>query len=139
MIDINGLKEINDTKGHEKGDFLIRGTAQCIEKTLTKDGYCFRTGGDEFVVLTRMSPEVFQESLEALKKAAGEWKHEDLEGLKLAIGFAFARDYENCTAEELIKEADFAMYDAKAAYYAQSGKERRKRRTERRGRHEAVL
>ena len=41
MIDINGLKEINDTKGHEKGDFLIRGTAQCIEKTLTKDGYCF--------------------------------------------------------------------------------------------------
>ena len=135
MIDINGLKEINDTKGHEKGDFLIRGTAQCIEKTLTKDGYCFRTGGDEFVVLTRMPSEVFQESLEVLKKAAGEWKHEDLEGLKLAIGFAFARDYENCTAEELIKEADFAMYDAKAAYYAQSGKERRKRRTERRGRH----
>ena len=41
VIDINGLKEINDTKGHEKGDFLIRGTAQCIEKTLTKDGYCF--------------------------------------------------------------------------------------------------
>lgn len=97
------------------------------------------TGGDEFVALTRMSPEVFQESLEALKKAAGEWKHEDLEGLKLAIGFAFACGYENCTAEELIKEADFAMYDAKAAYYAQSGKERRKRRTERRERHEAVL
>ena len=139
VIDINGLKEVNDTKGHEKGDLLIRGAARCIEENLTKDGYCFRTGGDEFVVLTRMPSEVFQESLDALKKAAEEWKHEDLKGLKLAIGFAFARDYENCTAEELIKEADFAMYDAKAAYYAQTGKERRKRRTERRGRHEAVL
>jgi GGDEF domain-containing protein len=86
-----------------------------------------------------MSPEKFQESLETLKTKANEWRCEDLEGLKLAIGFAFARDYENCTAGELIKEADFAMYDAKAAYYAQTGKERRKRRTERRGRHEAIL
>ena len=139
VIDINGLKEVNDTKGHEKGDLLIRGAARCIEETLTGDGYCFRTGGDEFVVLTRMSPEKFQESLETLKTKANEWRCEDLEGLKLAIGFAFARDYENCTAGELIKEADFAMYDAKAAYYAQTGKERRKRRTERRGRHEAIL
>ena len=138
MIDINGLKEVNDTKGHDKGDLLIRGAAQCIEETLTGDGYCFRTGGDEFVVLTRLPAEAFPGALEALKTAANQWKCEDLEGLKLAIGFAFARDYENCTAEELIKEADFAMYDAKADYYAQTGKERRKRRTERRGRHEAV-
>ena len=138
VIDINGLKEVNDTKGHDKGDLLIRGAAQCIEETLTGDGYCFRTGGDEFVVLTRLPAEAFPGALEALKTAANQWKCEDLEGLKLAIGFAFARDYENCTAEELIKEADFAMYDAKADYYAQTGKERRKRRTERRGRHEAV-
>lgn len=138
VIDINGLKEVNDTLGHDMGDELIRGAAQCISAHLKGDGYCFRTGGDEFVVLTRLSPEAFREAVENLKTAAMEWKYGSMEGLQLAIGFAFASDYDNCTARELIKEADFAMYDAKADYYARTGKERRHRRSERRGRHEAV-
>ena len=138
VIDVNGLKEVNDTLGHDKGDLLLKGTARCIEETLTGDGYCFRTGGDEFVVLTTMTPEELPAALEALEKAARDWKSDGLEGLKLAIGYACAWDYDECTAEELVREADFAMYVAKAAYYTQTGKERRKRRSdrERKGKHE---
>ena len=50
FLDINGLKKINDIKGHEAGDNLIK-TAANILKTVFKDSYIFRAGGDEFVVV----------------------------------------------------------------------------------------
>ena len=46
---------------------------------------------------------------------------------------------EAVTPDIVIREADFAMYDAKAAYYAQTGKERRKRHEAHSGRHESIL
>ena len=50
-VDINGLKEVNDTFGHEAGDQLIIGAANCIERAFGDYGKVFRTGGDEFIVL----------------------------------------------------------------------------------------
>ena len=50
-IDINGLKIANDTLGHAAGDELICGAAECIDKVFSPIGNCFRTGGDEFIVL----------------------------------------------------------------------------------------
>ena len=51
MFDVNNLKYINDTFGHDKGDLLIKKTANIIEETFGHLGKCYRTGGDEFVTV----------------------------------------------------------------------------------------
>ena len=43
MIDANNLKMVNDTFGHEKGDFLIMEIASCIQKIFKDKGKCYRT------------------------------------------------------------------------------------------------
>lgn len=51
VVDVTALKQINDTRGHSAGDTALIETAEAIRKYLPKDGSCFRTGGDEFIVL----------------------------------------------------------------------------------------
>src|SRR5439155_27364368 len=50
-IDIDGLKRINDTKGHPAGDAHIRRVAECLKTTVGDQGTVYRTGGDEFMVI----------------------------------------------------------------------------------------
>src|SRR2546422_10290146 len=50
-IDIDGLKRINDTKGHPAGDAHIRRVASCLQSVVKTEGTIYRTGGDEFMVL----------------------------------------------------------------------------------------
>lgn len=50
-IDLNGLKEINDTKGHQAGDALLKEFAGMMQNALMSHCYFYRTGGDEFVIL----------------------------------------------------------------------------------------
>lgn len=51
MFDVNNLKEFNDNLGHEMGDSLIIESARLIDKSCLNEGFAFRYGGDEFVVL----------------------------------------------------------------------------------------
>ena len=51
MSDVNGLKEANDTLGHEAGDELIIGSAECLEKSFEGINTIYRLGGDEFTVI----------------------------------------------------------------------------------------
>ena len=105
-IDINGLKTVNDTIGHEAGDELITGAARCIAKVFT-GGECFRTGGDEFIVLTRMEKLQADAALLRLERETASWTGTLVKSLNLA-----------------------AMYARKAAYYRESGHDRRSRRTD---------
>ncbi len=50
-IDMNELKEVNDSRGHDAGDRLIVGAAKCIEKCFGEKGKMYRIGGDEFAVI----------------------------------------------------------------------------------------
>ncbi len=127
-IDINGLKAINDTMGHEAGDELICGAAACIQRAMGPWGECYRTGGDEFVVLARMKRGEAQEALRRLKQEADAWKGEKVKRLRLAAGFALALEYPDVSSQKLVSAADMAMYDAKAAYYKASGMDRRRSR-----------
>lgn len=63
LMDINGLKGVNDALGHEAGDELICGAAQCITQAVGDRGKIFRIGGDEFVVLGQMTQTQAQEIL----------------------------------------------------------------------------
>lgn len=126
-IDVNGLKQVNDTLGHEAGDELICGAARCIERAMGGAGRCFRTGGDEFVVLASMSREQAREAMARLERETERWRGETVEELRLAAGCALAADHADLSAEKLVREADLAMYTAKAAYYRSRGIDRRHR------------
>ena len=128
-IDINGLKTVNDTIGHEAGDELITGAARCIAKVFT-GGECFRTGGDEFIVLTRMEKAQADAALLRLERETASWTGTLVKSLNLAAGCALVGEHQGITVEKLVIEADHAMYARKAAYYRESGHDRRSRRTD---------
>ena len=127
-MDINGLKAVNDGLGHEAGDELIRGAAACIVNAFGTGRSCYRTGGDEFVVLTPMSREEATSVLMALNQETRRWRGEKAKSLSVSAGFALSQDYDGLTSEALVRESDKAMYEAKAAYYRKTGRDRRNRR-----------
>ena len=126
-IDINGRKTVNDTLGHEAGDQLICGAAKCIETTLGAYGKCYRTGGDEFIVLAEMDWEETYRALNRLAREAENWHGEWTQTLHLAAGCVTAEERPGLSAEKLVAEADRAMYARKADYYRQAGVDRRRR------------
>ncbi len=116
-IDINGLKEANDNFGHAEGDKLICGAARCILRVFDKIGRCYRTGGDEFIVLARADRAQAEAALEKLDAEARLWTEETGQELSLAAGYALAREHADMSAEKLVIEADQAMYVEKNQYY----------------------
>ena len=118
VFDINGLKTVNDTMGHDAGDELIIGAASCIKKTVGDAFRCYRIGGDEFVVVANMEKDKAEEILVLLDEETKRWsmKKSSL-SLSIAPGYACAKDYQGLSAEELNKKADQAMYASKASYY----------------------
>ncbi len=103
--------------GHEAGDELIIGASECISKVFNQFGKCYRTGGDEFIVLANLSRNEANEAITRLKKETLEWCGKRVKGLHLSAGYALAADHPNLLAEKLVNEADLAMYAEKNAYY----------------------
>ncbi len=126
LIDINDLKGVNDSLGHDAGDELIRGAAKCITSTFNLTAKCYRIGGDEFVVLTNMGKEQADDMMTLLYQKARVWKGEAVKEMSLACGYALASANKYDSVKQLIKEADKAMYAEKYQYYLNSGKDRRK-------------
>ena len=125
LIDINGLKTVNDSLGHEAGDELICGAAQCIENSIGKNGKTFRIGGDEFVVFTIMTKEQTEAALSDLKQKTQAWTGKKVSQLSVSVGCALAKDYEGFSIKNLVKEADRSMYQQKKAYYQATGRDNR--------------
>ena len=89
-VDINGLKETNDAMGHAAGDELICAAADCVRRTFSPEGDCYRTGGDEFVVLASMNKERANQAVAALERNAHAWRDAAGNELRLACGYAIA-------------------------------------------------
>lgn len=123
-IDVNGLKTVNDTKGHAAGDELIKGAADCLSLTVGKHGKAYRTGGDEFmaIVLTE-EPEAIRKGI--LEKTT-EWHGVYNEKLAMSIGYAVYKDASGCSMSDLEHKADADMYNEKERYYRENGIERRR-------------
>ena len=129
LIDINGLKLVNDSIGHEAGDELICGAARCIEESVGLKGQTFRIGGDEFVVLNHMNKEQMNRALINLRNKTKSWSGEKVKELSVSVGYVLAKDYEGFAVEELVREADKVMYQQKKAFYAKTGRDRRRHET----------
>jgi diguanylate cyclase (GGDEF)-like protein len=108
MIDLDGFKDINDTRGHAAGDALLRQAADTIEETCRAPDIAARVGGDEFVLIL---PETNQFAAAALcERLRGEI--ETLGNVSLSWGVAeYPAHGED--AAELLRTADVAMYASK--------------------------
>lgn len=125
-LDLNGLKAANDRLGHEAGDELIRGTARFMKECFGQYGRLFRTGGDEFVALLFLSENEFGNAKLRFDEGTKLWTQRHGLDLSVSIGAARADEFPDLTLTELAKKADDRMYRAKAKYYADTGKDRRK-------------
>lgn len=124
-IDINGLKTTNDSLGHEAGDELICGAARCIEQVFEKEGTCYRTGGDEFIVLAVMSKDRAEKAVQELESVTSNWHGKLVDSLSVSIGYERLADHKDATCEELVHFSDLHMYKAKDEYYKRTGLARR--------------
>ena len=122
LIDINGLKVVNDTLGHEAGDELICGAADCIMKAVGNKGRTFRIGGDEFVVFGTMKKEQAEETLLEMNRIITSWSGEKVKSLSVSAGYALASEFTGYSIEDLTKEADKAMYEQKKEFYRRNKK-----------------
>ena len=125
-IDINGLKKANDEIGHAAGDELIKAAATCLKRAFDDHGKVYRTGGDEFVAMILADNEKLEKDLALLTEVSENWKGEFINGVFLAVGCAKRSEFPESSVTELAKIADKRMYEAKDAYYAKTGIERRK-------------
>jgi diguanylate cyclase (GGDEF)-like protein len=126
-VDVNGLKTVNDTKGHAAGDELIKGAADCLVLSVGQAGKAYRTGGDEFmaIVHTKM-PEKIRE---AIWRKVSEWRGMYTEKMTLSVGYAAYSGHQGATADELEHIADADMYAEKERYYKENGIDRRRKRS----------
>ena len=124
-VDINGLKETNDTVGHHAGDELIIGTAKCLCRSFTGTDRIYRTGGDEFVVIVTDEEYDVEAALNRLKRYSADWKGKQIHGLSISAGVASAEEFDDI--DTILKAADQRMYESKREFYMKTGKDRRRR------------
>lgn len=119
FADINGLHELNNTKGHKAGDELLKFIANEFQNEFGKDD-TYRVGGDEYVVMLCDKDEEFvREKINRIMKIMEAKKHH------ISVGIA-SEPIKGIDIDLLIKRADERMYEAKALYYQQKGIDRRK-------------
>ena len=121
VFDITGLKEINDTQGHECGDKAIADSARILKEVFGRDNL-YRTGGDEFVAAVRYATKEdmklsfirLESLLKEVNREGGQYETRPLVLSKGCAVFDPERDYEFM---DTFRRADKRMYDDKAEYY----------------------
>ena len=110
--DINGLKIVNDTYGHEMGDKLLRKVADIMRENTRDEDIVARWAGDEFVIfLTQTDIEMARDIVKRLEKSCGEAEFEEIP-VSLGIGIA-AKNNIGEDLDETLARADERMYKDK--------------------------
>ena len=123
-IDVNGLKEANDTKGHGAGDELLRATAECLTRVFAPIGRVYRTGGDEFLAIAETAAPA--SVLEEIRRQSAAWRGTHTDKLSLSVGYAAREEHPEADIHGLEILADQMMYREKNRYYSAPGVDRRR-------------
>ena len=119
ILDIDFFKQYNDTYGHQEGDIVIKSVANVLKrKTNRADDFAFRVGGEEFVIITHIEKDKVLNYANSIK--------DDIENLKIehsgnkaskyvtiSLGVVCKNAIEINSSEELYKQADINLYEAK--------------------------
>jgi diguanylate cyclase (GGDEF)-like protein len=116
-FDLNNLKKMNDTNGHEMGDLLIKTFAEVLQTVFGENGVVGRMGGDEFMVIF---PDMSKIELDRLLKKFEkqiEKVNEQTKNLNMSAAYGYCGQAENpgCDAREIYRMADARMYEKKIA------------------------
>lgn len=118
LLDLDRFKVINDTRGHQTGDILLRQVAERITLALGKNGFAARIGGDEFaIVLQNLSDHSDAAAMcsKLLAKIGEPYAIGGVEQLiGASIGVALIPE-DGTSPDELLRLADLAMYEAKSS------------------------
>jgi len=116
LVDLDGFKQVNDSLGHDAGDELLRVVARRFEEVVRASDTVARFGGDEFALLLE---DVGEEEAVALARRLLEQLSEPIPiaGRKIALGssIGIVLSSGDASSEELVRDADVAMYAAKDA------------------------
>ena len=115
MIDVDGLKTVNDTFGHEAGDRVLKDLAAMIVETVRSVDAPGRWAGDEFVVVLpdTDTPQARRLAERLLERAKGQPTRINDQPLKLSLSVGVAEYDGKETTADLIRRVDQAMYEAK--------------------------
>ena len=118
IIDMNGLKVVNDQLGHAAGDDMLRRAGEVLSKAIDKPCHAARIGGDEFALLLPGTDErdgkLVMESIENLLEVNNQF----YSGRPLSFSMGMATGQPGERLEAVAGRADLQMYEAKRAFYA---------------------
>ncbi len=119
FVDINGLKKVNDTYGHEVGDVYICSVAEAIKQAMRKDDIAARIGGDEFLILLN---NLTKDDVSIIISRINEYIEAQNEKVEYQVAVSIGSTYvdseiEKKTFEQIVKEADAQMLKEKKNFY----------------------
>lgn len=115
FVDVDGMKRVNDTMGHREGNQLLVEAASALRQAFRNSDISARIGGDEFVVLVleaeRLYPAMLRGRLDSKIAAINSGGRKP--ALSMSVGVVAFNPDEPVTLEDLLHQADLAMYDEK--------------------------
>ena len=112
VFDLNNLRTINNSLGHDKGDEYIRSFAVQLRKAVPEEYFVGRNGGDEFLAILRgLNREEVEACMNHIRTQTAEYSRQHPEmPISYAGGYALSTEFEDCDIRELFRHADQNMY-----------------------------
>jgi len=120
-MDVNSLKSVNDTFGHNAGDELLIGAAKCLKACFGPYGKLYRIGGDEFVAFIYANEKQLESIKKDIEETTEKWSGELVKNLAISCGYVTQKESNNMSVKQMAVLADRRMYEAKAEYYKNIG------------------
>lgn len=116
MLDIDDFKDLNDTYGHQAGDYVLSQIGSCLVNLCSQD-HVYRYGGDEFLIICPdATPQEFeQKSRELMQQVKGIRAGNDEETVRISIGYVYGTPVMQSDLRMMMRQADGNLYESKNA------------------------